>query len=362
MHFQGMDILINKRKGVILNRKKRDPGKFIFTGDEQNEEIDIQLFQYNNDECVEQLHVKPSDIGTFTGNEYTYWLNIHGLSNPEIIARICKEQNIHNLTIQDILDINQRPKFQEFENFSFLTIKSIHPLKRHLVAEQLSFVFNDGFLISFQERKADHFEHLRHRLREKKGLLRERGTDFLLYTMLEAILDNYFKALQQLDDDTGKLDFIDTTTDLPPNILAMIENHKKQVHQIRNAILPIKEFALMVERGESQYIETRHLKYFMEIKDLCLTLIDSCDDLQSSLESRTNLFFSIQGHRMNQIMKTLTIVAAIFIPLTFIAGIYGMNFTNMPELYWKYGYATVWFLFISIIAGMMWYFRKKKWF
>ncbi|MDR4989277.1 MAG: magnesium/cobalt transporter CorA [Bacteroidales bacterium] len=357
-----MESIKKLTRGALLNRKKTDPGTFVFTGENKNERVDIQLFKYNIEECVEIKNIKPEDIEPFTGNAHFHWLNIHGLSDTELISHICKKQNIHNLAIQDILDINQRPKFLEYETFSFLTIKSIVPSNKQLIVEQISFAFGSGFLISFQERKGDHFEHLRHRLREKKGLLRERGPDFLLYTMLEAILDNYFKTLQQLDVDVDKLNFLESGPDLSPGALAMIENYKKHVHNIRKAVLPVKEFTLMVERGANQYVEKRHLKYFLEIKDLCLTLLDSCDDLLSSLESSTNLFFSIQGHRTNQVMKTLTMVATIFIPLTFIAGIYGMNFHYMPELDWKYGYAAVWGLFILIIGGMVWYFRKRKWF
>ena len=134
------------------------------------------------------------------------------------------------------------------------------------------------------------------------------------------------------------------------------------VHFIKKSILPIKEFTLIVECGESQFIEAKHLKYFSEIKDLCLTLIDNCDMILSSLESETNLFFSVQGNRMSQVMKTLTVVATIFIPLTFIAGIYGMNFSNMPELEWKYGYLGVWIIIVCIFFGMIIYFHRKKWF
>ena len=231
-----------------------------------------------------------------------------------------------------------------------------------MLTEQISFVFGAKLLISFQERKADFFEHLRYRLREDKGILRESGADYLLYAMLETILDNYFKTLSKLDDEIENFNFTDTKKELSPDALAIIESHKKFTHFIKKSILPIKEFTLIIERGDCQFIDQRHLKYFMEIKDLCLTLLDSCDLILSSLESNTNLFFSVQGHRMNQVMKTLTIVATIFIPLTFIAGIYGMNFANMPELEWRYGYFSIWAVFALVFLGMLWFFRRKRWF
>ncbi|NLK91790.1 MAG: magnesium/cobalt transporter CorA [Bacteroidales bacterium] len=357
-----METLKPLRSVSILNRKKNDPSNYIFTGNSSAKNIDIQLFTYNEEECVENKIMLLDSIPTFEKNKKNYWLNIHGLNNPENIASICEQQGIHNLVIQDILDVNQRPKFQEFEHFSFLTLKSIVPSEKNIITEQISFVFGTNFLLSFQERKADFFEHLRYRLRESKGKLRERGADYLLYAMLESTLDNYFKTINKLDEEVEKLNFSDTTKEPSPNALAIIEGHKKFVHYIKKSILPIKEFTQIVERGDCNYIEQRHVKYFLEIKDLCLTLIDSCDMILASLESATNLFFSVQGHRMNQVMKTLTIVATIFMPLTFIAGIYGMNFVHMPELEWKYGYYGIWGIMIVLFCAMVLYFRAKKWF
>ncbi len=357
-----MESLKPLRSVSILNRKKDDPSKFIFTGGIKSPKIDIQLFTYNKEKCIETSIDLPQNIQPFETNGSTYWLNIHGLNNPESIAHICEKQGIHNLVIQDILDVNQRPKFQEFDKFSFLTLKSIVPSEKEMITEQISFVLGGNFLISFQERKADFFQHLRYRFRENKGVLRERGADYLLYAMLESTLDNYFKTLSKLDEEIEKFNFTDTTKEPSPNTLATIEKHKKFVHFIKKSILPIKEFTQIVERGDCNYIEKRHIKYFLEIKDLCLTLIDSCDMILSSLESAINLFFSIQGHRMNQVMKTLTIVATVFMPLTFIAGIYGMNFANMPELEWEYGYFMIWAIMLLVFLAMVVFFRRKKWF
>lgn len=353
----------NYKAAILLNRKKPDPGKFIFTGRPTHETTGIQLFSYSAKECIERSSLPADAIPTITGNGYCNWLNIHGISDTEMISGVCRKLGIHDLVIQDILDVNQRPKFQEYDDYSFLTLKSIVPSEgEEVITEQISIVFGPDFVVSFQERRADFFEHLRIRLREDKGIVRQRPADYLLYALLESILDNYFKTLSRLDDKTEQLNLTDFKRSISPDVLVEIENHKKLVHFIKKSIFPIKEFARQVERGECSNIEKRHKKYFLEIKDLCLTLIDSSDMLLSSLESATNLFFSLQGHRMNEVMKTLTIVATIFIPLTFVAGIYGMNFVNMPELQWKYGYPAIWIIMLCLLAGMLIYFKRKKWF
>jgi len=345
-----------------LNRKTNDPTKLIYTGIRPTEDVSIQVFKYKEGHCEENSDISPDSVEKFLKDDFIYWLNVHGLHESEIITSLCQKQDIHSLVIQDILDVNQRPKFQEFEDYSFLTLKSIVPSESEILTEQISFVFGDNFLLSFQERKADFFEHLRYRLREDKGILRKKRADYLLYALIESILDNYFKTLNELDIEVDKLNFGDTTHEPSPTALKIIENHKKFVHFIKKSILPIKEFTLTVERGECLFIEKSNLKYFLEIKDLCLTLLDSCDMLITSLESSSSMFFSLQGQRMNQVMKTLTIVATIFIPLTFIAGIYGMNFRYMPELDWKYGYVAIWLVILAAFAGMLIYFKRKKWF
>lgn len=350
------------RKINLLNRKKPDPNKFVFTGAQTDEKTAIQLFEYSKEYFNEKHNISLSEIADLTESSNPIWLNIHGLNDTELIASLCKKQNIDNLVIQDILDVNQRPKFQDFENYCFLTIKTTAPSSEELTIEQISFVFNNKYVISFQEKKADYFDHLRYRLRENKGVIRERGPDFLLYTLLEAILDNYFQTLDKINKEVERLNWENINKDPSPNVLEEIEKHKVSVGFIKNAIHPIKEFVIMNERDNNQFIENRNLKYFYEIKDLCLTIIENCDTIAASLESSTNLFFSFQGHKMNQVMKTLTIVATIFIPLTFIAGIYGMNFKYMPELEWKYGYAAIWAVIIVIFLSMIAYFKKKKWF
>lgn len=348
---------------ATLNRKKTNPDEFVFIGEKQSEESEIQLYQYSTNNCAEKSDLKQPEIPHFSNPDEQYWLNVHGIADASHIVALCKNIGIHDLIIQDILDMNQRPKWQEFKDHAFLTIKTTVPTDdEELHIEQISFVFGSNYLVSFQERKADYFDHIRYRLKNNTGVVRSRKSDFLLYLMLESILDNYFKTLQLIEKDADSLSFLEMNKEPSPDTLRKIEKMKRHVLFIRRAIQPIKEAISVIERGGSSFVEKKNVKYFLELKDLCLTLLDNCDTLHTDFEGNINLFFSIQGHRMNQVMKTLTIVATVFIPLTFVAGIYGMNFNNMPELQWKYGYLSVWIVMLALTFVMFVYFKKKKWF
>jgi len=347
----------------MLNRKKTNPLAIVFTGTKYSEKIEIQLFKYNKESLIEKADLSVQKVEQFSDLSSQYWLNIHGLHDVETINKICNKLDIHSLVIQDILDVNQRPKFQEFDDYWFFSIKSILPSDNNdFVSEQLSFILGKNFLVSFQERKADYFEHIRFRLREKVGILRERSPDYLLFLLLESILDNNFKAVNSIEQQIDEFGLMDINTDPSPKILNTIELYKRQIHLIKRTIIPINDFVKKIEREQFNMIDQKHIKYFFELKDLGLTVLDSCASLEMRLESTTNLFFSIQGHRMNQVMKTLTVVAAIFIPLTFIAGIYGMNFNYMPELVWRWSYPVLWIILIVITVTMIIYFKRKKWY
>jgi len=361
-HYYNQNVKKLFKPHKLLNRKVVDPDSFVFTGDENSEPFTMQVFAYNEQELELKEPLETSIASTFNDPSHTFWINTYCFSNPAAISDICTRLKVHSLTIQDILDLNQRPKLEEFDDHCFITIKSTVPHSMEKATEQISFILGKNFLISFQERKADYFKHLRQRLHENKGVVRQRGPDYLLFTMLESILDNYFKTLHALESESVSLDLLNEDKDISPEILRTIEDIGRQVYSIKKAILPIKEITLTIEREEIALIEERHLKYFLELKDLCLTLLDTCETIENNLESNTNLFFSIQSHKMNQVMKTLTVVSTIFIPLTFIVGIYGMNFKYMPELDWKFGYPTVWLEMLMVVGGMWIFFRRKRWF
>lgn len=347
----------------LLSRKKLNPSKLAFTGETSVEPIESQQFDYSIESCIENQSVDLTAIKNFPQDQQVHWLNIHGIHDPDLISKVCTELKVHSLAIQDILDVKQRPKFQEFDQYWFFTLKSVIPTQTETVQlEQMSFILGDNYLISFQERKADYFSHIRSRIKKNIGIVRSKGPDFLLYLMLEAILDNYFQTIHEIESKTQAIDIFNSQTDLSPEFLKDIEKYKLKVHTIKKTIIPIRDFISSFERESFGRIQAANVKYFYEIKDLCLSLIDDCDSIELALESQANLFFSVQGHLMNQVMKTLTIVATIFIPITFVAGVYGMNFNTIPELTWKHGYLYFWGIVISMLALMVYYFKKKKWF
>lgn len=347
-----------------INRKKLNPYLPVFTGVKYSDEIELQLFAYNSSEIKEKKKFSEEEFQGFQENGFVYWLNLHGIHDVERIQGLCNKIGLHILTVQDILDVNQRPKFQDYDSYWFFSTKSILPsLNDEIETEQISFVLGKNYLVSFQEKTGDHFDHIRQRLREKVGLSRDRSADFLLYLLLESIFDNYFKTIETIETKLEELIVIDIDEDPSPTILKTIEHYRRQIHQVKKVMVPTKEFIVRVDLEEEEgLIDSKHFKYYFELKDMCLSIIDDCDKLMARLDSQENLFFSVQGHRMNQVMKTLTIVATIFIPLTFVAGIYGMNFSYMPELGWKWGYFGVWGLMIVMLIIMLYYFRKKKWF
>lgn len=349
----------------IMRRRVKivDPKKIEFIGDQYLEKPSIQLFIYNKEEVVEIKELTDWQSVEFKERGKVYWLNIHGIHDANFIQNICTKIDIHRLVIQDILDTTQRPKLQEFDTYLFFSVKSILPANgNHLEIEQISFILGTNFLISFQEKKGDHFEHIRQRIREYKGISRERGPDFLLYLLLEALIDNYTETVEALESGINKTFGNFETADPGPTFILKIEELKEELFQLKKSIIPLKDAISLLEIGVDDFVNEIQKKYFYDIKDHCIMLVENIDALSQKLESGINLFFTYQGHRMNHVMKILTVVATTFIPLTFIAGIYGMNFEYMPELGWRYGYFGIWGVILLLLISMIIYFKRNRWF
>lgn len=340
-----------------------NPGQVEFIGQRYLDHPEIQLFSYNEAGVREQDLTQESTRLPDLVSDEVHWLNVHGIHDADLVSRVCSKLDVPRFIVQDILDTNQRVKIQELDNLLFLSVRSFLPGDNtSFEVEHISFLIGENLVFSFQEKKGDHFEHIRERIRENNGLVRKRGGDFLLFLLVEAILANYYSSFERLEEETDERANPLKTKSTDPLFIQHIESFKRNILVFRKNITALRDAMASIEKGSYSVIAGEQLKYFYDVKDNCLQILEGLDTLQQRLDSAENLFFSVQGHRMNQVMTTLTIMAAIFIPLTFMAGIYGMNFSNMPELDYEYGYFILLGAMILVSIGLIYFFKKRKWF
>jgi magnesium transporter len=292
-----------------------------------------------------------------------YWLNFHDIECKDEITALCESIGIDKLTIDDIFEEQLRPKVEAYPNYLFFTVQSALPSNFedvHLDNEKITFVLGEKFLISFQEKSSDHFTSVRERLLHNKGKIRTKGPDFLLFRMLEAIIDNYFEVLEYIVKVIEELEF-NLYRNSSSEMLMLIELQKRKLVELRKIVIPIKEITIQLMKTKNEILEAENSYYFSQLRDDSQSVLDEIDGHRQVLEGMTNLYYAIQGQKMNEIMKVLTVVSAIFIPLTFIVGVYGMNFENMPELKYQNGYYVVIGVMLFLALGLLSYFIRKGW-
>lgn len=349
--------------------RKVQPTHVEYSGLHKNIETDLQLFVYNEIQVNEFRYEKNLALLTSKINfNQNNWLNLHGLNEPEIIKQIGDFFNIESFITNDIVNTSRRTLLDEVDDLIFISIKSILPTKNNhdnIQVEQISFILKENVLLSFQERKGDFFTHIRERIKTNVGIIRKKKTDYLLYLMLDAVMENFFITIDTKEDIIEEL-LLESKTNSSPNILEQIEKQREDLNFIKRSIIPLKDALYTIKSIDNdntdKLISDKNRSYFSRLHQKCLELLDQIDFDMNSLESASSFFFSAQSHRMNEIMKTLTIVASIFIPLTFIVGIYGMNFENMPELKYKNAYFFTLGVMLILCLAMVYYFKKKKWF
>ena len=355
---------MNKQRMASKAKLGLAPGSLVFTGIQKMSEVEITLIQYTADE---EATFKPQNaeqaiqqIESYAGNS---WLNIDGLHDVETIEQICTYLGVHKLTMEDILSINQRPKLDELSDHILLVVKmlSIIPPQQQIDYEQISFLLRGKVLVTFQERAADTFDYVRKRIFENKGLIRKKGTDYLLYALLDSIVDNYFVILEEIGEQLSEIE-TELLENPEKNTLNRIHLQRKEMVDIRRSIYPLREVVNQLEKIEEPILSQNLDIYIRDLYDHTLRVMETLESFRDTVSGLLDLYMNSVSNRMNEIMKVLTIIATIFIPLTFIAGVYGMNFFNMPELHWKYGYSAVLGLMLVVFVLMLLYFRKKKWF
>ncbi len=355
------------RKIKYKKGKRLQPYTLEYTGAHRNIESELQLFVYDDKTLAEYEAFKLIHLDKFLVDDKVNWLNIHGLNNVEWLQAIGDYFSIDNFMLADILNTVRRTKLEETNDCLFFNIKSLLPSEGSdaIEVEQISFLLKKDVLLSFQEKRSDFFIHIRERIRSHSGLVRSRKADYLLYILLDSIMENFYITLENEEDKVEEL--IDMTKQNPdPVILERIEKHRDNFNFLKRSIIPLRDSLYEIKsiKDDTVFNEIQDdtFSFFARLHQKSLELLEQIDSDMDTLESASNFFFSAQTHKMNEVMKTLTIVSSIFIPLTFIVGVYGMNFENMPELKSTYGYPIVMGVMFLLVIGMIVYFKKRRWF
>jgi len=349
-------------KKVAKKKIGLPPGTLVHVGEKKAEKVRIRIIDYDEAQFEEKEAKTVEECFPFKDTPTVTWINIDGLHDIEIIEKIGKHFGLHPLLLEDILNTEQRPKMEDHEDYLFIVLKMLYydEEKHDITAEQVSIILGSNFVISFQEQEGDVFKFIRERIRNGKGRIRKVGSDYLAYALVDAIVDNYFIILEKLGEKIEEMEE-ELVTNPTPETLQTIHHLKREMIFLRKSVWPLREVISALERGEPTLIHESTGIYLRDLYDHTIQVIDSIETFRDMVSGMLDIYLSSISNRMNEVMKVLTIIATIFIPLTFIAGIYGMNFQYMPELGWHWGYPAVWFVICAIFIVMLVYFKRKRW-
>lgn len=326
------------------------------------QKVILELISYDEKSYLQEENKPLEQILSWCDLSKNNWLNIDGLANRTVIDRVADKFDLHYLLIEDVMNIDHQPKTDEYDDYLFITLKMLYHIEEdNIDYEHISFVLGKNYLLSFQEKEGDLFASVRSRIKNDNGIIRKRGTDYLLYRLVDSIVDGYYSVLENIGKKVEELEE-NITTNPSVEDFQKIQKLRKEFIYLRRVVYPLREAINKIVKNENGFIEERNEKYFSDVYDHIIHLIDSLDTYKDVTSTLMDLYMNTINYKMNEVMKLLTIITTIFIPLSFIAGVYGMNFQHMPELTWKYGYFGVLGLMGIIFILMIFYFRYKKWF
>ncbi len=320
----------------------------------------ITVIDYDETSYEEKELEAVTDCLLFREKPTVTWVNVDGVHCVEVIEELGECFGLHPLVLEDIANTEQRPKTEDFGEYLFVVLKMLDYEEGEVITEQVSLVLGPNYVLSFQEREGDVFDVVRERLRNAKGRIRKYGPDYLAYALLDAVVDNYFVILEQIGEKVGSLEE-DLVEDPKPETLQSIHEMKREMIILRKSVWPLREVVNGLARGDSKLVHQSTDLFLKDVYDHTIQVIDAVETYRDVLSGMLDLYLSTVSNRMNEVMKVLTIIATIFIPLTFIAGIYGMNFQFMPELGWHWSYPLVWLVMLIAALSMVIFFKRKKW-
>ncbi len=346
----------------ISKKSGMSPGSLVHTGEQKMEKATISITNYDPENLTEKELASIEEAYPHRDSPPVTWINVNGLHDVDIIAKIGQHFDIHPLTLEDVVNTAQRPKAEDFDNYLFVVFKMLFfdDVTGHIKSEQISLILGEHYLLSFQEQKGDVFVSVRQRIRQAKGRIRRSGCDYLAYALADAVVDHYFGVLEKLGE---KIEELEDELLKEPSAQTLETTHrlKREMLYFRKQVWPLREVINSLLKDQSTLIDETTRVFLRDVYDHTIQVIDTIESLRDVLSGLHDLYLSTISNRMNEVMKVLTIMATIFIPLTFIAGIYGMNFEFMPELKWKWSYPLLWVVLVAIFGIMVFWFKRKKW-
>jgi magnesium transporter len=351
----------------FLNDRKRAtgkiPGSLIHLGIKKIDKPLIRFINFTNDQLIEFEPEKIEDCLPHISENTVSWISIYGLDDSELIRELGKLFEIHSILLEDMLNTDQRPKITETDRLLIVILKVLdyNENTKALSSNQISMILDDNYLITLQEKEGHYFDAIRERIGKGTGRVRRKGADYLTYLLLDTIVDNYLINIEILGDIIEKTE----SRIFKPKqegLIQEIYEHKTEINFLRKNIRPVKEIVHHLIENESGFISDDNLKYYRDLNDLIVQATESIEIYQMMLNDQMNIYHASLDSKANEIMKVLTIFSAFFIPLTFVAGVYGTNFENIPELHFKYGYLYLWMVMLLISLVLVIYFKRRKWF
>jgi len=340
----------------------RPPGAVIFVGSQKVGQARVSVMDYDQGNLRELDLKKVMEGERFKKTDSTTWINVDGVHDTDLITELGRSFDLHPLILEDIVHTGQRPKMEEYDDCLFLVVKMLRFDKdqEQVIGEQLSMVLGRTFLLTFQEQPSDSFEPVRERIRRQKGRVRGAGIDYLAYALLDVVVDNYIFIIERLGE---KVEDLEEEVLFAPSlaVLEKITRYKKEMNYIRKSVRPFRELILQLNSLDSDLISDKTSPFLRDMQGLALQSVEIIDTYREMLFDHLNIYNTGVSIKLNEIMKVLTIFAAIFIPLTFIAGVYGTNFEYFPELHYRYSYFIFWAVLLLVALVMVRFFRRRGW-
>ncbi len=350
------------RRPKSTNALHQAPGTVSYVGRKEQVETSLEVIDYNAENFERFSSKTPEDAFKFEAEDRTTWININGLSNTAEIEKVGKHFELHPLIIEDIVNTNQRPKIDDYQDYYYVVAKMLYYKEDgQLENEHISMVLGKDYVLTFQESGGDVFDGVRERLAKAKGRIRSRGADYLVFALLDAIVDNYFAVVEEMSDKIEALE--EQLFNSQPNnhTTFEIQELKKTMLRIRRAVFPLREVVGRLEKSKSGLIQAETTDYIRDLQDHMIQVSENIEIYREMTWGLMDMYMTTISNKMNEVMKVLTIMASIFIPLTFLAGIYGMNFEYMPELEYRYSYPILLGSMFLLLLGMLYYFKRKHW-